>query len=61
VIPRYLNSVTSAVVHEGGNCISIPAEEDHDFCFVIVLFSEPFEMSIVIEFVQLELLAFSRV
>ena len=47
-----------AVVREGGNCRVTPAEEDHDFCFVSV---EPFETCIVIEFVQLELLAFSRV
>jgi len=64
VIPRYLNLVTSsrgvASYVKVGCCKSNPAEEDHDFCFVIVQF-EPFETCIVIEFDQLELQTFSRV
>jgi hypothetical protein len=49
-----------AVVREGGNRRSVPAEEDHDFCFVSVQL-EPFETRLVIAFVQLELQTFSRV
>jgi len=48
-----------AIVRQGGNRRVIPAEEDHDFCFVSVEL-EPFETCIVIEFVQLELQIFSR-